>query len=127
MVLGTAGPEAVQNTGLTRFRQPRFVDITYTLGYVWWFLPGAICSFFYRAGPRVCVGRRPRCRGAVVLAGPGGVAQLGERLNGIQEVRGSIPLTSTGPVVSKCLIGVMSRRAADAGLGPRATREDVRE
>ena len=24
----------------------------------------------------------------------GGVAQLGERLNGIQEVRGSIPLTS---------------------------------
>ena len=29
--------------------------------------------------------------------GPGGaVAQLGERLNGIQEVRGSIPLGSTG-------------------------------
>ncbi len=28
----------------------------------------------------------------------GGVAQLGERLNGIQEVRGSIPLTSiVGP------------------------------
>ena len=26
----------------------------------------------------------------------GGVAQLVERLNGIQEVRGSIPLTSTG-------------------------------
>ena len=25
----------------------------------------------------------------------GGVAQLGERLNGIQEVRGSIPLVST--------------------------------
>jgi hypothetical protein len=45
MVLGTAGPEAVQNTGLTRFRQPRFLDITYTLGYVWWFLPGATCSF----------------------------------------------------------------------------------
>ena len=34
---------------------------------------------------------------------PGGVAQLGERLNGIQEVRGSIPLTSTGPAVSNCL------------------------
>ena len=35
---------------------------------------------------------------------PGGVAQLGERLNGIQEVRGSIPLASTGPtVVSICL------------------------
>ena len=27
----------------------------------------------------------------------GGVAQLGERLNGIQEVRGSIPLISTIP------------------------------
>ena len=25
----------------------------------------------------------------------GGIAQLGERLNGIQEVRGSIPLSST--------------------------------
>ena len=31
------------------------------------------------------------------LRGAGGVAQLGERLNGIQEVRGSIPLASTGP------------------------------
>ena len=30
----------------------------------------------------------------------GGVAQLGERLNGIQEVRGSIPLTSTGRLAS---------------------------
>jgi hypothetical protein len=29
-----------------------------------------------------------------VWASPGGVAQLVERLNGIQEVRGSIPLTS---------------------------------
>ncbi len=29
-------------------------------------------------------------------SGPGGVAQLGERLNGIQEVSGSIPLASTG-------------------------------
>ena len=27
--------------------------------------------------------------------GDGGVAQLGERLNGIQEVRGSTPLIST--------------------------------
>ncbi len=32
----------------------------------------------------------------------GGVAQLGERLNGIQEVRGSIPLTSIPePAASK--------------------------
>src|SRR4051794_5608265 len=30
------------------------------------------------------------------LGGPGAVAQLGERLDGIQEVRGSIPLGSTG-------------------------------
>ena len=32
---------------------------------------------------------------AVCSAVSGGVAQLGERLNGIQEVRGSIPLAST--------------------------------
>ena len=30
----------------------------------------------------------------LVGEGRGGVAQLGERLNGIQEVRGSIPLAS---------------------------------
>ena len=38
-----------------------------------------------------------RLAGMVVALGggrAGGVAQLGERLNGIQEVRGSIPLTS---------------------------------
>jgi hypothetical protein len=29
------------------------------------------------------------------FGGPGGVAQLGERLNGIQEVEGSIPFGST--------------------------------
>src|SRR6478672_4640746 len=39
-VLGTAGPEAVQITGLIRFRQPCFLDITYTPGYVSRFLPG---------------------------------------------------------------------------------------
>src|SRR6266511_2196159 len=38
----------------------------------------------------------------------GGVAQLGERVNGIHEVRGSIPLASTG------------RRCTGSGrLGPR--------
>src|SRR5688500_10440769 len=38
----------------------------------------------------------PRLRGSWRLSCPplGGVAQLGERLNGIQEVRGSIPLAS---------------------------------
>src|ERR1700704_5286491 len=73
MVLGTAGPEAVQNTGLTRFRQPRFLDITYTLGYVWWFLPGAICCSFCHGTGTLCwpVGRR---RGVGVTSfsrGPG--------------------------------------------------------
>ena len=29
------------------------------------------------------------------LSNPGAVAQLGERLNGIQEVKGSIPFSST--------------------------------
>jgi hypothetical protein len=43
-----------------------------------------------------------RCQAPLV----GGVAQLGERLNGIQEVRGSIPLASisdqkTGPDAPK--------------------------
>ena len=32
---------------------------------------------------------------AIVSLVPGGIAQLGERLNGIQEVSGSIPLIST--------------------------------
>ncbi len=34
----------------------------------------------------------------------GGVAHLGERLNGIQEVRGSIPLISTSFEISEALI-----------------------
>ena len=36
-----------------------------------------------------------------MLAGSGGVAQLGERLNGIQEVRGSIPLASIAVVLNR--------------------------
>ncbi len=38
-----------------------------------------------------------RQQSGIMIAGSqiGGVAQLGERLNGIQEVRGSIPLVST--------------------------------
>ena len=54
----------LQNTGPSQFRQCGFLDFRRTPGYNFWFLT------------------------------PGGVAQLGERLNGIQEVRGSIPLAS---------------------------------
>jgi hypothetical protein len=71
----SASRKALQNTGLLDFRQSQFVDTRYTLGYTWWFLPSA----FVIHGARM---------------GRGGVAQLGERLNGIQEVRGSIPLAS---------------------------------
>ena len=59
----------LQNTGPLRFRQCGFLDFPPTPGYNFWFLT------------------------------PGGVAQLGERLNGIQEVRGSIPLASIGYVL----------------------------
>jgi len=54
----------LQNTGPAQFRQSAFLDFRSTPGYNFRFLT------------------------------PGGVAQLGERLNGIQEVRGSIPLAS---------------------------------
>src|SRR5438045_5564690 len=73
---GTKSHKALQNTGLRDLRQSQFVDTRYTLGYTWWFLVTAFC-----------------CVRAAQL-GRGGVAQLGERLNGIQEVRGSIPLAS---------------------------------
>ena len=33
----------------------------------------------------------------------GAIAQLGERLNGIQEVRGSIPRSSTNQFIDDCL------------------------
>jgi hypothetical protein len=65
--------EALQDTGRWLFCQSKFLDIDTTLGYPSRFLPG---------------------EGEVVREKAGGVAQLGERLNGIQEVRGSIPLTS---------------------------------
>ena len=48
-------------------------------------------------------------------AGPGGVAQLGERLNGIQEVRGSIPLASTGPALGRYVVD-QRRRDWRAGI-----------
>ena len=41
----------------------------------------------------------PRQRGAVMFTAKlGALAQLGERLHGMQEVRGSIPLGSTTPL-----------------------------
>ena len=36
-----------------------------------------------------------RCPQAIIMGLLGGIAQLGERLHGMQEVSGSIPLTST--------------------------------
>ena len=65
--------EALQDTGRWCFSQSDFLDIDTTLGYPSRFLSGHVRS---------------------VRGSAGGVAQLGERLNGIQEVRGSIPLTS---------------------------------
>ena len=41
---------------------------------------------------------------AILLRSVGGIAQLGERLHGMQEVSGSIPLTST--------------KKTDASIGP---------
>src|SRR5437016_6139270 len=69
-VFGTSR-KALQNTGLADFRQSPSLTLPIPTAIVWgsWrhILP---------------------CRSL------GGVAQLGERLNGIQEVRGSIPLAS---------------------------------
>jgi hypothetical protein len=63
--------KALQNTRHRLLRQTHFVDTVYTLDYY---------SRFLADG--------------VTRSATGGVAQLGERLNGIQEVRGSIPLAS---------------------------------
>src|SRR5258708_34006094 len=63
--------KALQNTGLADFRQYPFVDSLYTHGYCLGFLAAHFDAPFM-----------------------GGVAQWGERLNGIQEVSGSIPLAS---------------------------------
>ena len=66
---------ALQNTGRGGNFQSSFLTLTITLGYP---------------------SRFPERRTAIA-GNTGGVAQLGERLNGIQEVRGSIPLTSIRP------------------------------
>ena len=71
--------EALQDTGRWSFGQSNFLDINTTLGYPSRFLSGEILTVGESAG---------------------GVAQLGERLNGIQEVRGSIPLTSMAKVAA---------------------------
>ena len=65
--------KALQDTGRWRYCHSKFLDFDTTLGYPSRFLPGGVTTRWDSAG---------------------GVAQLGERLNGIQEVRGSIPLTS---------------------------------
>ena|ERR1700674_2345662 len=65
--------EALQDTGRWPFSHSKFLDFDHTLGYPSRFLSGVVRTVGESAG---------------------GVAQLGERLNGIQEVRGSIPLTS---------------------------------
>jgi hypothetical protein len=67
--------KVLQNTGPSNFRQSGFLDFPTTPGYTLRFLL------------------------------PGGVAQLGERLNGIQEVRGSIPLASISDEI-RITIGV---------------------
>ena len=74
------GIEALQDTGRWCFCQCDFLDIDTTLGYPSRFLSGLDETAGVNAG---------------------GVAQLGERLNGIQEVRGSIPLTSMADVAAE--------------------------
>ena len=69
------------------FASTQFVDTQYTRGYTSWFL--AVTALLARWCHLGKLGR-----GAALPLGRGGVAQLGERLNGIQEVRGSIPLAS---------------------------------
>ena len=102
--------EALQNTVRSDFRQSQFVD---TRGYPWLYLVVPAERLAGRPD-RSTAGRLSSIRNAdavkqsgrqavmlfeepshVVSADrTGGVAQLGERLNGIQEVRGSIPLAS---------------------------------
>ncbi len=58
------------------------------------FLPQLFCYWFYfTIVYYFLTNQRPS---NIINSLSGGVAHLGERLNGIQEVRGSIPLISTG-------------------------------
>ncbi len=72
LVLGAG--KVLQNSGRNVFRQCDLLDFDSTPGYSLRFLKGGLSG----------------CQ-------PGGVAQLGERVNGIHEVRGSIPLASIRP------------------------------
>ncbi len=49
----------------------------------------------------------------------GAIAQLGERLHGMQEVSGSIPLSSTKPRPTVCVEKTVSRCGGIAQLGER--------
>ena len=49
----------------------------------------------------------------------GAIAQLGERLHGMQEVSGSIPLSSTKPLPTVCTEKTNSRCGGIAQLGER--------
>gem|GEM_PF-1219260 len=49
----------------------------------------------------------------------GAIAQLGERLHGMQEVSGSIPLSSTKPLPTVCTEEIRSRCGGIAQLGER--------
>ena len=58
-------------------------------------------------------------RASVTLIDNGGVAQLGERVNGIHEVRGSIPLASTGAPLAP-----RTRDRATESIGPAGRNVD---
>src|SRR5262249_3528977 len=68
------------------------------------------------------------CRSLIVLiyclkSTPGGVAQLGARLNGIQKVRGSNPLASTqGAADRRCQRPLVVDRASTCGNDVRLAR-----
>ena len=53
---------------------------------------GGFCRSYTTPRARICQASWAR---AIIMGLLGGIAQLGERLHGMQEVSGSIPLTST--------------------------------
>ena len=85
---------ALQDTGRGEELRSRFLDFGSTLEYPSRFL--TLCSL----------------RGE----NAGGVAQLGERLNGIQEVRGSIPLTSIPEPDASIMAGLAKKGPASLSV-----------
>ena len=71
--------------------------------------PGAFGLTPWIPTTRLCVPENGAYAG--VAAARGGVAQLGERLNGIQEVRGSIPLASMVRALTRAWIRPVTRFA----------------